>query len=184
MATSGVSSLKLVSPGTPNSPARLPPAEAWLEGLAKDDRDLETGADLEEEIAELTAELILGCRLEMMFLTRPPWLEPKPELEPNLDPELKPPPPMRGDTELIRGATETELTLGDTEKLFWRKPVEPLELEDMAPWTAEDIWGWMEARIWAIRSDWDRPEGLAWPLPEVTPEPAPATSSIPARGPL
>ena len=30
-----------------------------------------TGTGLEDEMAELTAELILGWRLEMMFLTRP-----------------------------------------------------------------------------------------------------------------
>lgn len=134
----------------------LPPVEAWLEPLEKEGRDL--GAGLDEEMAELTAELILGWRLEMMFLTRPLWLEPNPEPELTRRTEAT---GTRGATG-IRGATATGR-----------------ELAEIAPWTAEDIWGWMEARIWAIRSDWERPEGLG-ARPETAPLP---TSSMPARGP-
>jgi len=112
---------------------------------------------LDDEIAEFTAELILGPRDEMTEFTMFPWLEPKldPALrvdaklfcpkedapEPKLDPDL----PV--DANLFWFWLEPKLdpALRVDAKLFCPREevldAEPTEDEDMADWTAEPIWG-------------------------------------------
>jgi len=108
---------------------------------------------LDDEIAEFTAELILGPREEMTEFTMFPWLEPKLDPALRVDAKLFCPkedalgPAMPVDANLFWFWLEPKLdpALRVDAKLFCPKlevlDAEPTEDEDMADWTAELIWG-------------------------------------------
>jgi len=149
---------------------------------------------LDDEIAEFTAEAILGLREEMTEFTMFPWPEEKPVLWPEEKPDpwpeekLDPWPEEKLDPALRVVAPllcPTPKLMGRYDVVCPREEVldaEPAEDEDMADWTAELIWGCRAPRIWAIRSDWDRPRFVF--LVAETEETDVSTSSTPARGPV
>lgn len=106
------------------------------------------------EIAELTAELILGPSAEMTELMMSSCLEDE----------------VRVEVKLFRPSPEFLLA----------EPVKEEE-EEIADWTAVLILGWMAARICAMMSDCDRrdPE-----LVLLTPVDVVWASSTPAKGPV
>jgi len=119
---------------------------------------LDRGADtvLEVEIAEFTAELILGPSADITELMMSFCLEDEVRVEVNLfcpSPEFL----------LLEPVKEEE------------------EEEEIADWTAVLILGWMAARICEMMSDCDRrdPELLL-----LTPVDVVWTSSTPAKGPV